>query len=464
METNIPIDIPDDWKTAVLKDVTEKIGSGATPRGGSHAYLGKRQQFALVRSQNVYDRRFDESGIAFISDDQALPLKGAELREEDVMLNITGDGITFGRACIVPRSMLPACVNQHVSIIRPRSDLLNPAFLLAYLTHSSTKAYIESFNAGGSRRAITKGHIESFRVPLPPLGEQKAIAHILGTLDDKIELNRKTNETLEAMAKALFKSWFVDFDPVRAKAEGRPTGLPAEISDLFPDSFEDSELGEIPSGWKVEQLGDCSLHIESGTRPKGGIDKNLTFGIPSIGAESISPIGQFDFSKTKWVDAAFAQSAGRGWIQNYDVALYKDGGKPGEFRPRTAFYGDGFPFEKAMVNEHVFLLRSSQLGQPYLYYLFNFDLVLAQIIHKGSSKGAQPGLNQEEVRTSSFVKPDKRLLDLFNLTIEPSIRKQLLLGKDCQVLSQLRDVLLPKLISGEIRIHDAEKMLEEVGV
>ena len=304
----------------------------------------------------------------------------------------------------------------------------------------------------------------SMEMTLPDLGSQKAIAHILSTLDDKIELNRKTNETLEAMAKALFKSWFVDFDPVRAKAEGRPTGLPAEISDLFPDSFEDSELGEIPSGWRVFELGDCSLHIESGTRPKGGIDKNLAFGIPSIGAESISPIGQFDFSKTKWVDAAFAQSAGRGWIQNYDVALYKDGGKPGEFRPRTALYGDGFPFDKAMVNEHVFLLRSSQLGQPYLYYLFNFDLVLAQIIHKGSSKGAQPGLNQEEVRTSSFVKPDKKVLDVFNLTIEPSIRKQLLLGKDCQVLSQLRDALLPKLISGEIRIPDAEKMLEEVGV
>ena len=87
---------------------------------------------------------------------------------------------------------------------------------------------------------------------LPRIQEQKAIAHILGTLDDKIELNRKTNETLEAIAKALFKSWFVDFDPVRAKAEGRPTGLPAEISDLFPDSFGDSELGEIPSGWSVE--------------------------------------------------------------------------------------------------------------------------------------------------------------------------------------------------------------------
>jgi type I restriction enzyme S subunit len=343
--------------------------------------------------------------------------------------------------------------------LKPKIDLD-----LKWAYYELLRQDVNSLDSGSAIPSTTRDAFYSLDVFLPPMDEQKAIAHILGTLDDKIELNRKTNETLEAMAKALFKSWFVDFDPVRAKVEGRPTGLPAEISDLFPDSFEDSELGEIPSGWKVAELGDCSLDIESGRRPKGGIDKNLAFGIPSIGAESISPIGQFDFAKTKWVDDAFAQSSGRGWIRNYDVALYKDGGKPGEFRPRTALYGDGFPFDKAMVNEHVFLLRSSQLGQPYLYYLFNFDLVLAQIIHKGSSKGAQPGLNQEEVRTSRFVNPDKRLLDVFNRTVESSIKRQLLIGRECQVLSQLRDSLLPKLISGEIRIPDAEKMLEEVGV
>lgn len=354
--------------------------------------------------------------------------------------------------------------NQRVGRVSSKSSDAELDFLYWVMRHTDYRRWVLSTATGSTVKHTSPSRILDYSFLLPPIQEQKAIAHILGTLDYKIELNRKTNETLEAMAKALFKSWFVDFDPVRAKAEGRPTGLPAEISDLFPDSFEDSELGEIPCGWRVAELGDCSLDIESGRRPKGGIDKNLAFGIPSIGAESISPIGQFDFSKTKWVDAAFAQSAGRGWIQNYDVALYKDGGKPGEFRPRTALYGDGFPFEKAMVNEHVFLLRSSQLGQPYLYCLFNSDLVLAQIIHKGSSKGAQPGLNQDEVRTSFFVKPDKSLLDVFSLTIESSIRKQLLLGKECQVLSQLRDALLPKLISGEIRIPDAEKMLKEVDV
>ena len=451
------ISVASSWQILSIDALCERVTSGATPsRSESRYYQGgtipwfKTKELGFLRLINSEEK---------ITDAAIRETSAKLFPPGTVLMAMYGDGKTITSLGILE---VEAATNQACCAMIPSAKICDSKFLYYSLSHYK-QDFLQIAN-GGAQRNLSGALIKNFCIGAPPLLEQKAIAHILGTLDDKIELNRKTNETLEAMAKALFKSWFVDFDPVRAKVEGRPTGLPAEISDLFPDSFEDSELGEIPSGWRVFELGDCSLHIESGTRPKGGIDKNLAFGIPSIGAESISPIGQFDFSKTKWVDAAFAQSAGRGWIQNYDVALYKDGGKPGEFRPRTALYGDGFPFDKAMVNEHVFLLRSSQLGQPYLYYLFNFDLVLAQISHRGSSKGAQPGLNQEEVRTSSFVKPDKKVLDVFNLTIEPSIRKQLLLGKDCQVLSQLRDALLPKLISGELRIPDAEKMLEEVGI
>src|SRR5208337_1193149 len=138
-----------------------------------------------------------------------------------------------------------------VSIIRVNQEIADPGYVLGFLTHPAVKTYIESFNAGGSRRAITKGHIESFRLPLPSREEQSVIAQILGTLDDKIELNRRMNETLEAMARALFKSWFVDFAPVRAKAEGRDHSLPKPLADLFPACLVDSELGEIPEGWAV---------------------------------------------------------------------------------------------------------------------------------------------------------------------------------------------------------------------
>jgi len=151
--------------------------------------------------------------------------------------------------------------------------------VLSYLTHPAVKSYIESFNAGGSRRAITKGHIESFEIALPPLAEQRAIAHILGTLDDKIELNQRMSETLEAMARALFKSWFVDFDPVRAKAEGRDPGLPRSVADLFPDRFEDSELGEIPAGWDVGSVDD-EFDLTMGQSPPGETYNEAGEGLP----------------------------------------------------------------------------------------------------------------------------------------------------------------------------------------
>lgn len=137
------------WPEVFLRDISTKIGSGATPRGGSEAYLNSRQRFALIRSQNVYDRRFGEDGLAFISDEQALALRSAKVEQGDVLLNITGDGVTFGRACIVPESVRPACVNQHVSIIRVDQAKAVSGFVLSFLTHPEVKAYIESFNAGG---------------------------------------------------------------------------------------------------------------------------------------------------------------------------------------------------------------------------------------------------------------------------------------------------------------------------
>ena len=231
-----PSQLPSNWKIVTLRDVTTKIGSGATPRGGESAYLSLRDKFALIRSQNVFDHRFEMGGLAFISDEQAADLANAQVRSGDVLLNITGDGVTFARACLVPDAILPACVNQHVSIVRSNPLFVDPGYLAAYLAHPSTKGYIESFNAGGSRRAITKGHIESFKLPLPPLTEQKQIGAILGAMDRKIDLNQRISDTLGAMTRAIFKSWFVDYDSVRTKA----------------NRFEDSILGKVPCGWRVD--------------------------------------------------------------------------------------------------------------------------------------------------------------------------------------------------------------------
>src|SRR5262245_41247816 len=255
MAGEAPYAVAAEWPTALLRTLTIKIGSGSTPTGGERTYLPLRQRAALVRSQNVLDRQFSEEGLAFISDAQASALAGVALRAHDVLLNITGDGVTFGRSCIVPPGILPAYVNQHVSIIRVDQNRLDAKYLLAYLTHPSVKHYIESFNAGGSRRAITKAHIESFAVPTPPIEVQQEIGEVLGVLDKKIRVNHDTNRTLEELTAALFKSWFVDFDPTAAKRDGRtPLGMPTYALDLFPTHFDESKLGPIPEGWRVVPL------------------------------------------------------------------------------------------------------------------------------------------------------------------------------------------------------------------
>ena len=282
------------WDVAFLKDISLKIGSGSTPRGGESAYISERTNFAFIRSQNVYDFTFDVTGLRFISDEDANKLKGVHLQKDDVLLNITGDGVTFSRCCLVPEEILPAAVNQHVAIIRLDKTKCLPGYLMAYLCLPETKAYIESFNAGGSRRAITKGHIESFEIPLPPMIIQEHISRVTFGLLAKRHINIQLNQTLEQMAQALFKSWFVDFDPVvdnaldagffeqnlafpdellrRAEARravrehGDFKPLPDATRQLFPATFEecaDPSLGLggwVPQGWKHGCVADVARY------------------------------------------------------------------------------------------------------------------------------------------------------------------------------------------------------------
>ena len=432
----------------------------------SKEYSESPDAVKLVRGDNVVQGSFRWENVKRIEIGSVPPevIQKYSLAPHDVILAMDRPWISAGlKYCSVSQDDLPCLLVQRVCRLRAKENL-DQRFLKYVIGSDEFTAHIRNVETGTAVPHISQSSIGEFLVKLPPMHDQKAIAHILGTLDDKIELNQKMNQTLEDIVKAIFKSWFVDFDPVRAKMEERPTGLPPEIDELFPDELVDSEIGEIPKGWEVAPLEECAIEIESGRRPKGGIDKSLQQGIPSVGAESIAPAGEFDFSKVKYVTAEFAQKMKKGRVQNFDIALYKDGGKPGQFIPRVGIYGDGFPFDHFYVNEHVFLLRSEQLGQPFLYRLVSSLAFLDQLIAKGSAKAAQPGLNQTEVVESSFVCPNEDAITVFNNKTRPLLERQFLLGKENEILSELRDTLLPKLISGELRIPDAEKLLEEADI
>lgn len=427
--------IPTGWRLVSLKDIASKIGSGATPRGGKEVYLNERENFALIRSQNVFDRYFSSEGLAFISDEQAEQLSQAWLHFNDILLNITGDGITFSRACIVPQAILPACVNQHVSIIRLDDTVAEPGFILSYLTHPQIKNYIESFNSGGSRRAITKGHIESFKIPLPPLEEQKAIAAVLSAFDDKIELNRQMNATLEEMARALFKSWFVDFDPVRRNRAGGPA---QPYDHLFPDELVVDENGrEFPKGWQLSKLGQVA-HIN-----KESVNQN--FNHETVEYIDISSVTEGRLDKTTRYDLNNAPSRAKRLVEHGDVIW-------STVRPnRKSYLLINHPPDNLVVSTGFAVISPHQIPTSYLYLWVTTDTFVQYLVNNAIGS-AYPAVSAKRFSEASIILPPQQILTQFEEFVGKLYSQIANNDREAETLSHLRDTLLPKLISGEIRV------------
>jgi type I restriction enzyme S subunit len=414
------------WAPIRLGNVCSKIGSGATPRGGSEVYLGNGP-YALIRSQNVYNDGFHRDGLAFIGELHAAELSNVEVLREDVLLNITGDSVA--RCCQVDESVLPARVNQHVAIVRPDPEKLNPRFLRYFLISPEMQTQLLSWaGSGGTRNALTKGMIESMEVLAPEdVDEQRAIAHILGTLDDKIELNRRMNETLAAMARALFQSWFVDFDPVRAKAEGRDPGLPKHLAALFPHRFQGSELGQIPEGWRVYQWGELVT---------------LEYGKSLSGYEND--------------ESPYSVYGTNGRIGSYSEPLCSH---PGIIIGRKGAYrGVHFCNSPFFVIDTAFYVEPKEpLELRWAYYE-----LLRKDINSMDSGSAIPSTSREDFYGLPVLTPPFDIQQRFVELLMPFWVRQEENEKSSRTLAAIRDALLPKLISGELRVKDAQRLVSEV--
>ena len=404
----------------------------------------------VIRGTNMGCGRWVGGDFAYVTKEKADSLSSNCAKPGDIIFTQRG---TLGQVALVPpNGATRYLISQSQMKLTVDENKADPLFLYYVFTSVKQQEYIRQNAIQTGVPHTNLGILRRTPLSIPPLPEQKAIARILGTLDDKIELNRRMNATLEAMARALFQSWFVDFDPVRAKTAGRqPSGMNAATAALFPSSFQDSSIGEIPAGWNTTTLGSVLDTLETGRRPKGGVS-GFTSGVPSIGAESIWGIGEFDFEKTKFVPTEFFEKMNSGKVQHLDVLLYKDGGKPGEFRPRVGLFGHHFPFEQFGINEHVFRLRSSSVGQLYLYFTVADPRVLLDFANKGG-KAAIPGINQQDVRSTVILQPPSSILDRFNNDVSPLVDRILRNAKESRTLATLRNTLLPKLLSGELNTH-----------
>ncbi len=439
----------DGWTSIRLGDVCTKIGSGATPRGGSGVYLD-RGQYALIRSQNVHNDGFHRDGLAFIGEEHAVELSNVEVLRGDVLLNITGDSVA--RCCQVEESVLPARVNQHVAIVRPDPEKLDPRFLRYYLVSPDMQTTLLSWaGAGGTRNALTKGMIESFEMPAPEdVDEQRAIAHILGTMDDKIELNRRMNETLEAMARAVFKSWFVDFDPVRAKSEGRDPGLPKHLADLFPERFEDSELGEIPKGWKVRDLSQVTAQITKGTTPtQNDISSARTSGaqINYLRVNAIADDGSILYDKlTKIPETVHKGALKRSILRTNDV-VYTIAGTIGRIGVVEDY------LLPANTNQAVAIVRPKPgIIPPAFLVLMMRQQAFQEELHSNIVHAVQANLSLGMISSAKAVFPPLDSLGKTFKPIEDILQKISANRRESRTLADIRDALLPKLLSGELRL------------
>lgn len=404
------------FRRVKLKNVTTKIGSGATPRGGEQAYT--KAGTSLIRSQNIYDFEFKEEGLAFINDDQATRLANVELQSGDILLNITGDSI--GRCCIVPAKYLPARVNQHVSIIRANEQVI-PRFLLYYINAPKNKADLLNHVHGGTRRALTKGIIEDYEINLPPLPIQRRIAEILGRLDDKIEVNRRINRTLEQMAQALYQHWFVDFGP-------------------FQDGeFVESELGPIPKGWEVKPLADALEVNPSRPLGRGQIVPYLEMGnMPTASARALA-----------WEHRGF-NSGMR--FKNGDVLVARI--TPCLENGKTAFVDFLEDNQVGWGSTEYIVLRSKPpLPLEYAYCLARSDDFRTFAIQRMTGTSGRQRVAADSLSFYPVIVPPAAIGERYGEKVRPMFAAMKRLDDESQKLAEIRDYLLPKLLSGAISVE-----------
>lgn len=317
------------------------------------------------------------------------------------------------------------------------------------------KLEMQNVSKGTTQDNLSLDKLLSFDFIVPPLSTQHKLASILSAYDDLIENNNRRIKILEEMAQAIYREWFVNFRFPGHEKYPRPVG---EGKGEGPYRLVNSELGMIPEGWEVTKIGEVLLELESGSRPKGGIDSSER-GVPSVGAENILGLGQYDYTKEKYVRKEFHNNMRRGHVKSKDVLLYKDGAQIG----RKSMFQDSFPHETCCINEHVFILRvNARCSQNYLYFWLD-QPDMTQNIRNLNVNAAQPGINQAGVKGLPILLPQNKLINTFENIVEPLLSELFNLAKKNNVLSQTRDLLLPKLISGEIDVEGMEiKISEEV--
>lgn len=339
--------------------------------------------------------------------------------------------------------------------MRPRGGCVDAGFLRYILEGPEFQAQAEMVGAGSVIRHFGPTHLRGMSLTIPPRREQRAIAHILGTLDDKIELNRKMSATLEEMARALFKSWFVDFDPVRAKMEGRDTGLPREIAGLFPDRLVESELGSIPEGWEVAPMEDVSTTVRGRSYSS---DELAPSTCALVTLKSFLRGGGYRPDGLKAYTGTYSSEQ---VIEPGEVVVAcTDVTQAAEVIGRTAVVRPARSYLTLVASLDVAIMRpvAGRLTRTFLYFLGRTPTFVAHT-YAHTSGTTVLHLDRRAIPSFRFALPGWQLVTRFESCAGPMLGRLAGLEAESEILTAVRDTLLPKLISGELRVGDAEAMV-----
>ncbi|MBN1519599.1 MAG: restriction endonuclease subunit S [Spirochaetales bacterium] len=350
--------------------------------------------------------------------------------KEDILFATVG---SLGNLCLMDSTI--GCIAQNVVALRVDKSKCIPSFFYYLLKGKYGKELVKKLDIGGVQPSIKLPHLLNSKLELPPLQTQQAIAHILGTFDDKIELLRSMNETLEAMARALFKSWFIDFDPVRKKAEGQPTGLPPEIDALFPDSFEDSELGEIPKGWQTDSI----YHIAK-------VIYGAPFSSSMFNAEKRgTPLVRIRDLKDENPEIYTEEVHPKGYLlKEGDIVV----GMDGEFR---AYLWGG---KKSWLNQRVCVFQPKD-DYPIGYVYFAIQPLLAEV-EATETATTVIHIGKNDIDRFKVCLPPISIIGHFAKSTDSMVHTIVNNKHEIRILEAMRDSLLPKLVSGEIELSDKD--------
>lgn len=399
-----------EWRKLPLKEITVKIGSGSTPTGGSGAY--KETGVSLIRSQNVLDFSFTNNGLAFIDEEQAHALRNVIVEPQDVLLNITGDSVA--RCCSAPKEWLPARVNQHVAIIRANPKHLDSLFL-KYSLISIKDELLSLSEIGGTRNALTKSMLENLKLFVPSVIEQKAIASVLSSLDDKIDLLHRQNKTLESMAETLFRQWFI---------------------------VEEQE------DWEIYSVKDIAHHLKDTITPCKY--PNVIFNHHSLPA--------FDSGNYPESHLGSEILSNKYKVHNKSILVSKlNPGTPRIWLINNASERDicstEFQNLKPINPEHL----------EFIYCFFNARSTIENLTMSASgTSGSHQRVKPEDMMNLEFKSPNVEYISAFSEKNKPILNKVLCNRETIKTLNTLRDTLLPKLMSGEVRVEYAYEAIASI--